>query len=94
MESQPQNPEFSINPENFHPCGVILLEQLKHDPPPLVGKRNLMKTHPTEWACSFIPKKMIICLQKLISFLCSLEVMHILQGPLSAFEKWYGHGTL
>ena len=20
MESQPQNPEFSINPENFHPC--------------------------------------------------------------------------
>ena len=21
MESQPQNPEFRINPENFHPCG-------------------------------------------------------------------------
>ena len=20
MESQPQNPEFSVNPENFHPC--------------------------------------------------------------------------
>ena len=20
-ESQPQNPEFRINPENFHPCG-------------------------------------------------------------------------
>ena len=20
MESQPRNPEFSINPENFHPC--------------------------------------------------------------------------
>ena len=20
MESQPQNPEFGINPENFHPC--------------------------------------------------------------------------
>ena len=20
MESQPQNPDFSINPENFHPC--------------------------------------------------------------------------
>ena len=20
MESQPQNPEFWINPENFHPC--------------------------------------------------------------------------
>ena len=22
MESQPQNPEFRINPENFHPCNV------------------------------------------------------------------------
>ena len=22
MESQPQNPEFRINPENFHPCDV------------------------------------------------------------------------
>ena len=20
MESQPQNPEFRINPKNFHPC--------------------------------------------------------------------------
>ena len=37
MESQPQNPEFSINPENSHPCihtfcassegyGVLLLD--------------------------------------------------------------------
>ena len=25
MESQPQNPEFRINPENFHPC-ISLLE--------------------------------------------------------------------
>ena len=23
MESQPQNPEFVINPENFHPCGSM-----------------------------------------------------------------------
>ena len=23
MESQPQNPEFRINPENFHPCKYI-----------------------------------------------------------------------
>ena len=22
MESQPQNPEFRINPENFHPCVI------------------------------------------------------------------------
>ena len=26
MESQPQNPEFRINPENFHAC--ILQEQV------------------------------------------------------------------
>ena len=23
MESQPQNPEFRINPENFHPCSEM-----------------------------------------------------------------------
>ena len=23
MESQPQNPEFRINPENFHPCTCV-----------------------------------------------------------------------
>ena len=23
MESQPQNPELRINPENFHPCNNI-----------------------------------------------------------------------
>ena len=26
MKSQPQNPEFRNNPENFHPC----IEHLKH----------------------------------------------------------------
>ena len=25
MESQPQNPEFGINPENFHPCRICLI---------------------------------------------------------------------
>ena len=24
MESQPQNPEFRINPENFHPCYFLM----------------------------------------------------------------------
>ena len=24
MESQPQNPEFRVNPENFHPCAVTI----------------------------------------------------------------------
>ena len=23
MESQPQNPEFRINPETFHPCSTV-----------------------------------------------------------------------
>ena len=26
MESQPQNPEFRINPENFHPCYLCFQE--------------------------------------------------------------------
>ena len=26
MESQPQNPEFRINPENFHPCNLCTRE--------------------------------------------------------------------
>ena len=34
MESQPQNPEFRINPENFHPCRICkhghLLEAFAH----------------------------------------------------------------
>ena len=24
LESQPQNPEFSNNPENFHPCANLV----------------------------------------------------------------------
>ena len=28
MESQPQNPEFRNNPENFHSCGLIILHGL------------------------------------------------------------------
>ena len=26
MESQPQNPDFRINPENFHPCEQHLID--------------------------------------------------------------------
>ena len=26
MESQPQNPEFRNNPENFHPCYMYLIQ--------------------------------------------------------------------
>ena len=28
MESQPQNPEFRITPENFHPCIFLLWNQV------------------------------------------------------------------
>ena len=27
MESQPQNPEFRINPENFHPCITTIFSE-------------------------------------------------------------------
>ena len=30
MESQPQNPEFRINPENFHPCTAMLQVHKNH----------------------------------------------------------------
>ena len=31
MESQPQNPEFRIYPENFHPCSMDSDETALHD---------------------------------------------------------------
>ena len=31
MESQPQNPEFRNNPENFHPLGPNSLQRLSAD---------------------------------------------------------------
>ena len=30
MESQPQNPEFRNNPENFHPCTNTEYDKLKY----------------------------------------------------------------
>ena len=30
MESQPQNPEFRINPENFHQCSTYLQLRQEH----------------------------------------------------------------
>ena len=32
MESEPQNPEFSNNPENFDPCNPCILETPKGVP--------------------------------------------------------------
>ena len=34
MESQPQNPEFRNNPENFHPCTSI--EKMQRQAPVVV----------------------------------------------------------
>ena len=36
MESQPQNPEFKNNPENFHPC-ITFLVLHKHTISKLIG---------------------------------------------------------
>ena len=40
MESQPQNPEFRINPENFHPCIIDMgrFSMIHHQ---LVQKRHI-----------------------------------------------------
>ena len=32
MESQPQNPEFRISPENFHPCNFNEAESMIYLP--------------------------------------------------------------
>ena len=32
MESQPQIPEFRINPENLHPCDFVAFEQQRCRP--------------------------------------------------------------
>ena len=34
MESQPQSPEFRINPENFHPCNAIMYQPKSHSSMP------------------------------------------------------------
>ena len=44
MESQPQNPEFSANPENFHPCKSVKQFNCLYD-----KYHNLMS-----WPISFI----------------------------------------
>ena len=56
MESQPQNPEFRINPESFHPCIINLISAmctyLFHNP--LSSFENMFK----------IVKRSVICLPK------------------------------
>ena len=45
MESQPQNPEFGNNPENFHPCTCIylLLHLVKKVSKKPFGKEETLK---------------------------------------------------
>ena len=46
MESQPQNPEFRNNPENFHPCIIFLKSEL-------ITSNLYKQFSPIEcWACS------------------------------------------
>ena len=39
MESQPQNPEFRINPENFHPCFMSHVSTSRN---PCINKATLV----------------------------------------------------
>ena len=40
MESQPQNPEFRINPENFHPCACAINTQIPKKKRYLLGLKD------------------------------------------------------
>ena len=45
MESQPQNPEFRIHPENFHPCVCCIYSNtLQTD---FITEANTMNTYKT-----------------------------------------------
>ena len=54
MESQPQNPEFRINPENFHPC-MILMVLWYYDSKCLTVPLtvSLYLYHPLMWTCIY-----------------------------------------
>ena len=49
MESQPQNPEFRIDPENFHPCmylyGFILMLEKQYGSLPAGFKPAYLDLH-------------------------------------------------
>ena len=44
MESQPQNPEFRINPKNFHPCEYIMGKHMKFGTYPISEQIRQKKT--------------------------------------------------
>ena len=47
MESQPQNPEFRNNPENFHPCVMSATYIQMQSRQPLIMKANTMNPDQT-----------------------------------------------
>ena len=65
MESQPQNPEFRNNPENFHPWAKINLDS------PL--EQTLWGPHPQ----SYIPRSRIISPLILESFLVKVAFIKL-----------------
>ena len=46
MESQPQNPEFRISPENFHPCLFVL--KIPQTAKVIWGRNHSLKSHPID----------------------------------------------
>ena len=42
MESQPQNPEFRINPETFHPCFMSIYTKRVSDFQFIIGVISLL----------------------------------------------------
>ena len=57
MESQPQNPEFRINPENFHSCSFVII---------LLRKRELVSL-----LFFFVSYGCLFCVSSSL-FVCSL----------------------
>ena len=64
MESQPQNPEFRINPENFHPCKqsissspnlpIVCCKQNRGLPRVYAQNENISNYDKTGWNLHFL----------------------------------------
>ena len=54
MESQPQNPEFRNNPENFHPCFYTLKKDSEFDLD-YMARSHFMKLHLVEKSLAGTP---------------------------------------
>ena len=63
MESQPQNPEFRNNPENFHPCRM--------------WKRLILKDSDLENLVQIIKIKPILCCFTMIQYTSLAKIHHV-----------------